>query len=56
MSNDNNNGKYKNIINKFIECNELISKNEEYLNKIQNNNNVEDPIYYLIHSNYFIFK
>ena len=55
MGNENDNVKYKNIINKFIKCNKLISKNGEYFNKIQNNNNAENPICYLIHSNYFIF-
>ena len=47
------NDKYKNVINNFIECNKLILKNEEYFNKIQNNNNVEDPICYLIDYNLF---
>ena len=46
------NDKYKNVINKFIECNELISKNEEYFNKIQNNNNAEE-ICYLIDYNLY---
>jgi hypothetical protein len=47
MDNDN----YKNIINKFIECNELILKNEEHFKKLKyqnNNNEEEDPTYYLI--------
>ena len=29
------NGKYEKIINKFIECNELILKNEEYFQKLK---------------------
>ena len=49
------NDKYKDVINKFIECNELISKNEEYLKNIQNNNNNdENLICYLI--DYSLFK
>ena len=46
------NDKYKDVINKFTECNELISKNEEYFKNIQNNNG-EDSICYLIDYNLF---
>ena len=46
------NDKCKDVINKFTECNELISKNEEYFKNIQNNNG-EDSICYLIDYNLF---
>ena len=42
--------KYTNIINKFIECNKFISKNEKYFKKP---NNEDDQICYLINHNLF---
>lgn len=46
--------KYQNIINKFIECNELIIKNEEYFKNLKHqNNNDNDQNYYLIDHNLF---
>ena len=49
------NDKYENIINKFIECNELILKNEEYFRKLKNPNYlyIEDPLCYLIDNKLF---
>ena len=49
------NDKCENMINKFIECNEVILKNEEYFQKLKNpnNNNFEPQIYYLIDNNLF---
>ena len=50
------NDKCENMINKFIECNEVILKNEKYLEKLKNpnNNNNEVPICYLIDNKFFI--
>ena len=48
---DNNNDKYQNIINKFFECNQFISKNEEHFKNLQNNE--EDSTCYLIDNNLF---